>query len=333
MKTLTPRSIAIAAVLFTACVGDSPTATTDGGTETCGGGTCVEVPPVGWTGPVAVYLGNPASAPSCAGDYPQEKLTANADLVAAPATCAACTCQPPANPACGAATVTAKYTPGDCTNGTPTSTKTITAAPNACVQYVPDSSSVQLVTGVAVTGTASPCVPFPQTPQATVTPPKWNAKAVACGATSLVPNGCSGGKVCAATPPPPLSSKLCVYKTGDAACPAGAYAQKTVVFAGALSDTRGCGNCSCGTPAVDCAGMLTVYTHPDNSVASTCTDPVVATTAAPTGTCKVAGSANQTYALKYVPTAAPPPATCPPQGGQPTGAATAADPTTICCTP
>jgi len=291
-------------------------------------GTCVEVPPVGWTGPVAIYLGSPAGAPSCGGDYPHEMLTANADLVAAPAQCTACTCQPPANPTCGDATVTAKWTATNC-NGTPTSTKTIPATPNVCVPYLPDSASVQLITNVAVSGTANPCMPVAATPQATVAPTEWNAKAVACGAPAVARDDCSTGKVYATTPPLPLSSNLCIYKAGDTGCPAGSYAKKTVVYTGAVSDTRGCGSCSCGTPAVDCAGTLTVYT---NNVTSTCTDPAVAATAVPTSICKEAGSANQTYALKYVPTNAPPPAACPPQGGEPTGTATAADPTTLCCT-
>lgn len=324
--------VACAIAVLAACVGDGPAG--DGGVvEKCGSGACVEVPPVGWTGPVAVYLGSPTGAPSCAGDWSQEKLTANADLVAAPAQCAACACQPPSNPICGDATVTAKWTGTDC-NGMTCASKTIPAKPTTCVPYVSETcNSVQLVTNVAVAGTANPCTPVAATPQATVPPTKWNAKAVACSAPALAPNGCSMGKVCAMTPPQPLSSKLCVYKTGDVACPAGSYAQKTIVYTGPVSDTRACGSCGCGTPVVDCSGTVTVYTHQDNSMASTCTDPIVVTIAVPTASCTGAGSANQTYALKYVPTGAPMPPTCPPQGGQPSGTAIAADPTTVCCAP
>jgi hypothetical protein len=58
---------------------------------------------------------------------------------------------------------------------------------------------------------------------------------------------------------------------------------------------------------------------------------VTASMSVPTANCGPAGSGNQKYAVKYVRTGAQ--AACPPQGGQPTGTATAADPTTLCCSP
>ena len=164
-------------------------------------------------------------------------------------------------------------------------------------------------------------------PQATIAPHKWNAKLVACGAPAFGP-GCSFGKVCASTPPMPLSPKLCIFKPGDAACPVGAYAQKTVVFTGAVSDGRGCGACACGASNADCSGKVSIWSDNSNCTSGA----VVAQINAPTAACSGAGSANQDYGMKYVPNGTANP-TCAPQGGQPTGAATAADPTTVCCTP
>ena len=102
----------VIAVLSLACSSRSTTrsATPDAGgssgTDSGSGGTaggdaavtcdapsqCIQPPPSGWQGPIALYTGAPNTSPACPLDYPDPAFTAHGDPTGAPATCSACTC-------------------------------------------------------------------------------------------------------------------------------------------------------------------------------------------------------------------------------------------------
>ena len=103
---------------------------------------CVPVAPAAWNGPVALYDGDPATAPACPPDRPTIAYQGNGDLIAEPATCDACTCTQPtvtctpkpisfeSDDACGTTSGTAlQAAPGVCAPiAPPSGTKAITAA-------------------------------------------------------------------------------------------------------------------------------------------------------------------------------------------------------------
>jgi hypothetical protein len=73
---------------------------------------------------------------------------------------------------------------------------------------------------------------------------------------------CNDG-ACLPAIPEGFESQWCIYKDGDAECPAGAFDEKTVFYTG-VEDTRGCSDCSCGPGGVNCSEvMLEVFDQPD----------------------------------------------------------------------
>src|ERR1700759_428939 len=72
---------------------------------------CVAAVPWGWTGHTALYDGAIAGAPSCAAPFATAVMPGNAELTAAPSSCAACVCCAPNGVSCptagGAATASA----------------------------------------------------------------------------------------------------------------------------------------------------------------------------------------------------------------------------------
>ncbi len=82
---------------------------------------------------------------------------------------------------------------------------------------------------------------------ATVSPPSAARVGIACTMAATEPAaGCTAG-ACLPTPAGDYVTGLCIYHSGEVACPAGAFGDRHVFYAGTL-DTRGCEACACGAP-------------------------------------------------------------------------------------
>jgi hypothetical protein len=55
-------------------------------------------------------------------------------------------------------------------------------------------------------------------------------------------------------PQPGAPYEVCVYRSGDVACPT-AYGKKTLVYE-KFTDTRSCSACTCGSPSSSCGGQV-----------------------------------------------------------------------------
>jgi hypothetical protein len=291
---------------------------------TCGTNErCAPAPPAGWTGPVTLYQGAPdAGVPSCGTGYQSAPVfQGNGGLVAAAASCTACTCTP--GGMCSPPELTF-YSDPMCSTpcGTPES-----LAEGVCVPASAGCTSFQIASPT-FTGTACAQAGGSRSGAS----PSWSLTANACTTASPpVPGSCPSGQLCLPSPEASQIAGFCVEQSGEVACPASAYSVQHVYFHGA-SDTRDCSVCTCTTtsqPACSIAGGG--FPYPD----STCEVPaaipfVVPTRCAPTTTFDSAVAfeiSDNMLAMQ--------PATCmaAPGGGQPTGTVTTTSPTTFCCTP
>jgi len=297
----------------------SDVTTSPDSSSTCGG-VCADAVPAGWTGPVTLFdqSGPPApTAPACPTSFPTDAYDGHADLVVPAPTCG-CACGAATGAQCGGSSVQF-FTDPTC--------------------MIPcNMGSYGLPVGLCVTtGCASNPAAFELTapgivfggscaPQGTSTipPSTWNTTARACG-TAPAAGECSGSGVCVATPPAPFA-KVCVYQAGTAMCPAGAYSVGHV-FYGGVSDSRACSGCSCGSPTgASCTGAQ-VQGFSVNT--GTCGGTAVALPYGPA--CETLGVTVNGEQETTAPTANN--GTCAPSGGQASGTATPATPTTICCAP
>jgi hypothetical protein len=152
----------------------------------------------------------------------------------------------------------------------------------------------------------------------TTNPASWTNAVKTCEGT-LVQGGCSAGQLCAPKPPAPFSN-LCVYASGDLACPAG-FPNKHVSFA-SYADTRSCTSCTCGTPTgITCNGSVDLHTFSDCTLGRG--DMAAAIPQACTST--IANVSMNLASLTHTA------GSCTRGGGAPSGACTPGTPTTICC--
>ena len=136
---------------------------------------------------------------------------------------------------------------------------------------------------------------------------------------ALVRGGCASEQVCA--PKRPGDASSCIVRTGDHACPAGAYSERRVFFT-SIDDTRSCSACNC---AQDCSYGFKVHAAAD----TTCTQAPVVALAGP-GTCSPVAPVNQSVNVALAINGT---GTCAHGGGQPTGAAAGGGAVTACCVP
>src|SRR5271154_2328493 len=99
--------------------------------------------------------------------------------------------------------------------------------------------SPEVASAYPVTATGGTCTAAVVT---TVPPATWQGQVLSCLPTPV--GSCSSG-VCLPAAPAAFSTGYCVRQTGDVACPAGDYSHKSSSY-GSMTDTRGCGACSCG---------------------------------------------------------------------------------------
>ena len=285
----------------------------------CGAWGCTAAAPPGWTGPIAVYLGAPDDpAPTCASAWPSETTTFAGPVDAPPASCDACTCDPPTGGSCGlAATIV-----NDALQCFQIESTLMPAAADTCASF----STSDLNTGFRgqIPPITSPASCAPAGGAATLPPPAWSQRAVVCS-DAPVGLGCLGvGEVCAPRPAAPFGAKLCVEQVGDLDCPPGAYTQKTTLFGGA-DDTRSCSACACGNPGgATCSGTTTIFDGPG------CVNPLVDV---PHNNTCVQLSSAPSLSLSYRYKPGTPGGTCNASGGAPLGNVTPKDPVTVCCAP
>jgi hypothetical protein len=286
---------------------------------TCGG-VCADAVPAGWSGPVTLFdqSGSTApTAPACPTSFPTDAYDGNADLTG-PAPVCGCSCSAATGAQCGASSA-AFYTDTGCADpcGGSYSLPYDLCVTTGCSGMNP-GSVIMTPPPVAFAGSCTP------QPSSTIPPTTWSTTARACG-TTPVDGVCSGGGVCVPTPPSPFA-KVCIYQAGTAACPAGSYSVGSV-FYGGVSDSRACSGCSCGSPAgASCTGAVVQGFSMNTGVCGG-----TAVTLPFLSGCQMIGVTIAGEEETTAPTANN--GTCTASGGQASGSATPATPTTVCCTP
>jgi len=270
----------------------------DAGTPSTCDGTCMAIPN-GWAGPVELSVGT--SPPTCGPKFAGSQSVLHDDLVALPATCD-CSCGAPSGATC---TVNfgghCQAAPGTC-DGPVTPYGTSSGCMSMSVWCSSIDISTPSVTGGACAPNATKNVPAPT----------WSTTAISCAPTST--SGCLSGSACVPDADPQFH--LCVEHDGDVACPSG-FPSRTVAYAD-VDDARDCSMCSCGAPTgVGCTGSVSMYSD------GACTS--VTKGGYPTPNCISESGAF----IGYDGTATG--GSCSASSVSPTGTATPASPTTLCC--
>jgi hypothetical protein len=295
------------------CVPTGPEICTDGLDNDCNGYTdcadpacsayaCTPTIPAGW----ALAILDPSGMAACPKAYGgPTKLVVDPDL--GPATCS-CTC--------------AVSSPPSCVDGTVADTRGDNSACND--QTIGRPSNDGGCVGVNGFGTLAPyhsIAPLPPTGGAcSATPvtvlPAAGTVGQSCSYGGSLGGGCSSG---ACAPDPGSAYSSCVSHAGPVACPAG-YPNKHSVGT-ALNDTRACGSCA-GTLATTCSNAtLSFYTD------GACQALAAAVPA--TGLCVSNPTGPGINSYRYSATTNAQCTTSTPSA--PTGSATVAQPSTICC--
>jgi len=298
--------------------GDSTTDATDGPTDAgCAAPfTCAPAVPTGFHGPVAFAeeaadSGNAPAPPACTPPYTVQVASGFNDPIASPASCT-CTCGSLKG---GCSTVTIE-------------TFSDNICQNECNAVLAGACTASGCGGIAQSAIVS--VPRPsggscaEAVQKSV--PAWNPTANwavtgrACASSSALPEGgCTGAEVCA--PSSPFGSSLCVWESGNVACPT-PYPNQHLVYASG-SDSRTCAdNCTCASPTgVSCSVVATVASK------SSCSGGSVLV--ADAGSCAHFGSVMASFVSASV---TPSGGSCTPGGSTaPSGTVTPTEPTTVCC--
>jgi hypothetical protein len=286
-----------------------------GGAPACAGaGSTCAVPVTGWSGPVILFDGDPATLPSsCPSTYPTTLYAGvRGPAQAPPASCSACACA--AGVTCTPGAIQ-QYTDMFCHN--PLGLPIAQPAPGTCQEIADPIGSPMDQTFLEIappTATAS-CTPSGGT--ATLPSPGWTAAGLACGGAPFA--SCAGGGQCLPPPPTPFGGTACVYQAGDVACPAG-YPDKHA-FTGA-SDTRGCSICTCApSGTAGCTLSTTLY------AAAQCVS--VTVVEQDDGMCGAWLGLIPSFEAKVTGTSGS--STCTPSAVMPTGTVAADDQTTTFC--
>ena len=302
-------------------------------------GQCVEIVPLStavvlsllWFGPVD------QEPPPCPSLAPVAVDEGYADLTATKPVCLACACEPPQGACDLPSSMTASNQPCSMAGGMATTFDPPAAWDGSCsaANAIPANN---LCGGVpcAKSLTIAPLTLHEEgcgvsnSPPADITQPAWTTAARSCVGSIQYQGGCGLSEVCA-----PIASedvagfKLCFAREGEQECPGG-WSEKHVFYKG-IDDTRACSACSCGSPVGStCSAQVSAYS---NAVCSTSMDlfstiPIDATQPqcfnVPPGMGLLSKSAT---APAYSP------GVCQASGGEPSGEAVPASPSTFCCLP
>ncbi|MFT3764820.1 MAG: hypothetical protein QM820_04785 [Minicystis sp.] len=271
--------------------------------------TCVTATPAGWNGPVVLYDGDPGSVPECPPDHPTTAYTGNGDLVPEPAMCGACACSQPAVNCLLKQLMLSDQTDCSATTGT-----IVQPTGNQCLAVSPPGSTKAFFAD-APAATPGACTPLGGAK--TVPAPKWQRAGLVCSGGGLG-LGCGAGKFCTGKPAAPFVDGLCIWRSGDVACPASFPSKHG--FTDSVVDTRDCTGCFCGAPTASCSATTRLYSNSQCNGAGTDV-PNDGSCVQPAGN---VGSVDVTVTTT---------ASCPATGGQPVGSIVAgAAKTTVCCT-
>lgn len=272
---------------------------------------CLPPAPNGWTGPSAVYDGNPAAKPAgCPALYTQLEVEGHQGLAAAPAQCA---CGTPAFQGNYCSANVEGWSQTGCNGGTSIFEDTATSA--ACfVSANGQSAYVRVGVPSLTRGTCT----FPS-PQTTLPEPTFEKANIACG---LPQRGtCESRADCTATPLPAAPfTRLCIHKPGDESCPSADYANRVVVYT-EVTDGRRCDACT-GTTANGTCG-----TAWGKSTLAVCQNGPPPTEYAANACVPHSGVGMRVNVAAMAPTGI----TCTAAGGAAVGTATSATPVTFCC--
>lgn len=273
--------------------------------------TCVPVAPAGFSGPFA-WLERPADAPlACPAPFERELVEAFSELSAPAASCE-CECGPIGSAGCGDAAVTRLAT--TCVSAVQETQDLVPGCNQVGGAGWPSSSSFHFDAPAKEGG----CIPQPTVG---LDPAAFLTRHLGCaGAFSTA--GCEPDELCAPPPGDPLQARWCVWQDGDAQCPAGDYAERTLLYRG-FQDQRGCQQCTCTLPEGPCDGTSMVLYSSTNCS----TGPHVV---APDTCLGGFGGPNITGILHVGGT---PPTACESGTVVPIGDAAGIDPVTFCCTP
>jgi hypothetical protein len=291
--------------------GTAGTAGTGGGgipdAASCTDGACLPVPAAPWTGPVALLEFPVSSNQLCSGDYPEQKFEGHGTVDCGVATCQCGACSPPTNQSCAPGSgnlwsdlqckATAKsYTTTVCTG---------TTGQKAVSVQAPVGSGT--CGGIAALSATIPQGVFTDTLRT-------------CGLSTPTQGSCQPSEVCAPTPTSPFEATLCIFATGDSACPAGPYSVKRLAYV-SISENRSCSTCGCSAATVSCKGNLVAYSD------GVCSSASLGTLDAGAG-CQPFPAGTTAIQWQYTPSGG----ACTANSSL-TGSCAGSDPTTICCLP
>ena len=301
-------------------------------------GKCVEVVPLStpvvlsllWIGPVG------QEPPPCPALAPVAVEEGYADLTATKPICSACACNPPQGGCDLPSSMTVSNQPCSMPGGALTAFDPPAGWDGACstANAIP---STKLCGGVpcAKSLTIAPLTLHEQgcgvtnSPAADVTQPTWTTAAHSCVGSAQYQGGCGLSEVCA---PLPIEDgagfKLCFSREGDQECPGGWSEKHT--FYKSIDDTRACSACSCGSPVGSaCSAQISAYGT------SNCTQSgsfgSVTMTDIKDGCFDIAPGMGLLSKGATPPTYTP--GVCQALGGEPSGEAVPANPSTFCCLP
>ncbi len=290
---------------------------TSTGEPTCAH-NCVALPPMGWSGPVAVLHDAPDDpAATCEGAFDELATIAFASLDAPAATCD-CDCDDPEGAACSQVTLE-NFDNDDvgCAANPPLDSWTFglscSNAPGGA------AGSRWRATAEINAGSCDPVETF------VVADATWGDRYTSCGVENYETAGCQIGLVCVPTPVAPYDGRLCVTYDGEQECPQGYGYDERSVYYRDYADDRACESCSCGDVEGECGGSLVLWNPASCS-------------GTPLATLTIGGACVQTLtqgvesgdvmAAGLTPNAS---ADCDPSDSQATGEAEGIDPVTFCC--
>jgi hypothetical protein len=279
---------------------------------------CVDAPPDGWSGPGVLFRSgtdlDASALPACPAPFTVDALDGTTGPTGEPATCA-CACDAPAGASCS--TNISFYYDTACANLCASSA----LSPGTCSTACSGAQTLKLAASVSQSGACAP------QSTAQVSPVTWASIARVCSSAAPpdAPGGCGAGRACLARPPVPFTGRVCIWQSGQTACPDPA-ATRYLSFSGA-ADTRGCSVCTCGAPqGVTCNGASTT-TFSDVA----CTTSPETVTSATNAPCVTAPAGIHGVESASNPTAAQ--GSCAPSEAIATGSLTPVGATTICCSP
>lgn len=214
------------------------------GPTPCGvNGVCVDLPPAGWSGPVARFDGA-GPLPSCNGDYAAQVYEGHGSLACGSHSCTACSCGAPLGGTCNsiAFDLSAYWGSTDCS----TSFHHVVAPGLGCYDLVASigAESVRVLTKYAANttcGAASGGSPV-------IDAATWGSDVRICEAP-VVSAGCAATELCAEQPPAPFDAAACIMKGDVQPCPAGSPYTQQFVYYTTYTDTRTCTSCgACTNP-------------------------------------------------------------------------------------